>query len=71
MGRDSVMCRSKFRGFVLRKLESMRPDLTRVSSKLLDEYETFLRAIIVEDIRRHPSRGKTFGESFTMLCGRR
>lgn len=63
---DSILSRSRVRSFVLRKLSSLRPDLTRVSGSVLDQYEAWLRAIIVEDIKRHPSRGKTFTESFTM-----
>lgn len=68
MTTDSILSRSRVRGFVLRKLASMRPDLTRVSGAVIDQYEAYLRAIIVEDIKRHPSRGKTFTESFTMEC---
>lgn len=63
---DSILSRSRIRRFILRKLQSMRPDLTRVSKNVIDQYEALLRATIVEDIRRHPSRGKTFAESFTM-----
>ncbi len=63
---DSILSHTRVHRFVRRKLESMRPDLSRVSGSLIDQYEAFFRAVIIEDIRRHPSRGKTFTESFTI-----
>lgn len=67
---DSILSRSRIRGFILRKLQSMRPDLTRVSGKIIDQYEAMLRATIVDDIRAHPSRGKTFMDSLTLKLRR-
>ncbi len=63
---SKILCRARTRKFVLQKLRSMRPDLTRVSSNLLDQYETLLRDIIMEDVNNHSSRGKTFNESAFM-----
>lgn len=67
---DSILSKTRTRKFIVKKLRSMHPELTRVSGALVEQYEAFFRAIIIEDIRRHPSRGKTFAESFTMEYAR-
>ena len=60
-----LLNRSAVRSFILAKIEAMRPGLaSRVSGKVLDQYEARLRSWIVEDVQRHPSRGKTFVDSF-------
>ena len=59
---SSLINRSAVKTFILKKLESMRPWLgfTRVSGAALDVYEGRIRAMIIKDIKDHPSRGKTF-----------
>jgi len=48
--------------FILEKLKAMRPGMpiTRVSAEALEWYEARLRSWIVDDVKRHPSTGKTF-----------
>jgi len=58
----SLINRSAVKNFILKKLEDMRPWLrfNRVSKSALEVYEGRLRAMIIKDIKEHPSRGKTF-----------
>lgn len=53
------------RDFILAKIKSLTPanPITRVSQEALDSYEARLRNWIVEDVRRHPTIGKTFKET--------
>lgn len=59
---SSLINRSAVKSFILKKLESMRPWLgfNRVSKSAVEVYEARLRAMIIKDIKEHPSRGKTF-----------
>lgn len=59
-----LLNRSATRDFILAKFKSMRPGMPmdRVSILALDWYEAMLRAIIIEDVKRHPSIGVTFKE---------
>jgi hypothetical protein len=58
----NILNRAATKKLILKKLESMRPHLgiTRVSKDALDRYEYWLVAKIIEDIRSHPTLGKTF-----------
>jgi len=58
----SLLNRKATRAFILAKFQSMRPGMpiTRVSQLALDILETEIRNRIVLEVRRHPSRGKTF-----------
>jgi len=59
---DSLVNKAAIRRFILKKFEAMRPHLgiSRVSQDAIDQYEFELRAKIMEDIKSHPSMGKTF-----------
>jgi hypothetical protein len=56
--------RKQIKIFIMAKLKAMRPgmeeQLTRISKEALDNYEYRLRIMIEDDIRIHPSIGKTF-----------
>lgn len=60
----NLINRSTTKRFILMKFKQSRPgmDITRVSGEALDKYEAKLRAWIADDVRRHPTRGKTFTE---------
>lgn len=47
---------------ILNKLEQLRPQLgfNRVSGEAYSHYESKLQLMIEEDIKKHPSIGKTF-----------
>lgn len=59
-----LLNRSQMKKFILAKIAQLRPgmekELTRVSTKSLDDYEARLRIIIESDIMTHPSIGRTF-----------
>lgn len=59
---SNLINHSAVKGYILRKLEHMRPYLgfNRVSKSAIETYEARLRAMIIEDIKCHPSLGKTF-----------
>jgi len=59
---SNLINHSAMKIFILKKLEHMRPWLgfNRVSKSALDVYEGRLRAMIIQDIKDHPSKGKTF-----------
>lgn len=48
--------------FILEKFRSIRPGMpiNRVSKEALEKLEAQLRAIIIFEVKRHPSIGKTF-----------
>ncbi len=50
------------RQFILGQIEHLRPFLkvSRVSKQALDQYEGRIRAMILADIKTHPTFGKTF-----------
>lgn len=58
----SILNQSATKKFIIAKLRSLRPGMriTRVSQDALDKLEARLRAIIVEEVERCPSIGKTF-----------
>jgi len=58
----SILNNAATKKFILEKFRSMRPGMpiTRVSKESLDRLEAQLRAIIIFEVRRHPSIGKTF-----------
>lgn len=60
----SLLNQTQVKRFILRKFESLRPgmQINRVSADALDFYEAHLRAMIIEDVKRHPTRGQTFKE---------
>lgn len=59
---SSILNNAATKKFILAKFRSMREGMpiTRVSQSSLDKLEARLRAWIVEEVRRHPSIGKTF-----------
>lgn len=59
---NSLINRKATKQFILGKIESMRPHLgfTRVSAEVFEKLDAKLRAIIMDEINRHPSVGKTF-----------
>jgi hypothetical protein len=58
----SLLNKKAVKHFILAKLESKRPHLgiTRVGGDVYDQLDARLRAIIIGEIERHPSIGKTF-----------
>lgn len=59
---NSLINRSATRSFILNKCATMRPHLglTQVSSDVYEQLEAKMRAFLIEEIKRHPSVGKTF-----------
>jgi hypothetical protein len=60
--RKGLLNRAATRAFILHTINRLRPHLkiTRVSVEALELYETRLRAMIIGDVHRHPSIGRTF-----------
>ena len=58
----SILNQSATKKFILEKFKSMRGDMpiTRVSKESLERLEARLRAMIIFEVKRHPSIGKTF-----------
>lgn len=54
--------RKATKAFILAKCESMRPwsKFNRVKGDVFEKLDARLRAMIVEEVRSHPSVGKTF-----------
>jgi len=59
---SSLINKSAMKKFIIEKFKRLRPGMpiTRVSSEALDKIEANLRASVIEDVKRHPSIGKTF-----------
>jgi hypothetical protein len=58
----SILNQAATKKFIIEKFRSMRPGMPigRVSKESLERLEARLRAIIVFEVKRHPSIGKTF-----------
>lgn len=58
----SLLNRKAVKHFILEKIPALRPGLplTRVSAEALEKLDARLRAIIISEINRHPTVGKTF-----------
>lgn len=58
----SLLNQSQTKKFILAKFKSLRcgMPITRVSKEALEKLEGRLRAIIIAEVKRHPSIGKTF-----------
>lgn len=61
---NNLICESHVKRFILLKIKALRPGLkfTRVSQNALDKIEAKLHNLIINAIKQHPSRGKTFSE---------
>ena len=61
---QDLISRTKLRRFILAKVAALTPSnpITRVSADAMDRYEAILRNMIIQDVKRHPTRGKTFTE---------
>ena len=59
---SSILNQSATKKFILSKFASLRPGMpiTRVSQEAVEKIEARLRAWIIEEVKRHPSIGKTF-----------
>lgn len=59
-----LICDKHVKEFILKKAESMRKgwDVTCVSKSALDKIEAKVRAMIIQAVKSHPTRGKTFTE---------
>lgn len=59
---SSILNQSATKQFILAKFKSIRPGMpiTRVSKDAIEKLEAQLRSIIVFEVRRCPSIGKTF-----------
>jgi hypothetical protein len=66
-----LLNRKAVRSFILGQVRALRPgmEMDRVSKGVIDFYETRLRTWIEDDVRRHPSKGKTFMEVASRLNG--
>lgn len=58
----NLLNNSATKKFILAKFQSMRPGMpiTRVSKDALEKLEARLRNIIIEEVKKCPSIGKTF-----------
>ena len=58
----SLLNKKAVKHFILAKLQAKRPHLglTRVSGDVYDQLDAKLKVIIIGEIERHPSIGKTF-----------
>jgi hypothetical protein len=61
---NSLICEAHVKTFILNKIKSIRPGLkfTRVSQDALNKIEAKVHNLIVNAVKQHPSRGKTFTE---------
>lgn len=59
---SSILNQSATKQFILAKFQSLRPGMpiTRVSKDAIEKLEAQLRSIIVFEVKRCPSIGKTF-----------
>lgn len=59
---NSIVNQSACKKFILAKFQSMRPGMpiTRVSKDAIEKLEARLRAIIIDEVQKYPSIGKTF-----------
>lgn len=59
---SSLLNKAATKTFILEKFKSMRPGMPieRVSTESLEKIEAKLRSWLIEEVRRHPSIGKTF-----------
>lgn len=59
---SSILNQAATKKFIIAKFKSLRPGMpiTRVSQSALETLEAQLRAVIVFEVKRHPSIGKTF-----------
>jgi len=64
MGNGKLICESHVKEFIKLKAEILRTgwQCHYVSQKALDVIDAKLRAWLIESIKRHPTRGKTFTE---------
>lgn len=59
---SSILNRAATKKFILDKFKSLRPGMpiTRVSAEAIEKLEAQLRAVIIFEVNRCPSIGKTF-----------
>lgn len=59
-----VTCESHLKKFILEKAKSLRKgwNCQRVSQQAIDQIEAKVRALVIESVKRHPTKGKTFKE---------
>ncbi len=59
---SNLLNQSQTKKFIIAKFRSIRPGMpiNRVSQESIEKLEARLRAWIIEEVRRHPSIGKTF-----------
>lgn len=61
---DRLICDSHVKHFIKEKVKRLRPGwgMTQVSEDALNLVEAKLRAWLIDAVKRHPTRGKTFTE---------
>jgi len=66
MADKALICEAHVRGCILEKVERLRPGwrCDRVSQKAINLINAKVRNIIIDSVRRHPTRGRTFTEVF-------
>ena len=59
---DRIICESHLKKFIIEKCKSLRPgwNCTQVSQEALDCLEAKFRHIVIESVKRHPTKGVTF-----------
>ena len=59
---SSILNQSATKKFIIAKFRSLRHGMpiTRVSQASIEKLEARLRAIIIQEVQRHPTLGKTF-----------
>jgi hypothetical protein len=62
----NILNRTTLRRYILAKCKARGLQISRVSPLLMDQYEAKLLSWIIDDVARHPTRGKTFCESVNL-----
>lgn len=59
---NSILNKTETKKFIIAKFKSLREGMpiTRVSNDAIEKLEARLRAWIIEEVKIHPSLGKTF-----------
>ena len=59
-----LICESHIRDFIILKAAHLRPgwNCKYVSQKAIDQIDAKVRAMVIAQIKQHPTRGKTFLE---------
>lgn len=65
----NLINRTALRQLILDGCKRRGVDMDRVAGSVVTRYEARLRAWVLDDVERHPTRGKTFSELASDLHG--